>query len=223
MNIERSYAYLMMHFKRLLGGIDNLFNEDSGCDHACPEPFLVTLGRLNDMGSPYDETAGLVELLPLLPCLVRVEGYSQGGREHRCREILGVFPRLLPLHPVVVVLGEVAVAVPVVRDGEPNRGGDQPVWLVRLIPGHDAVYDLTRGEAPETLVLRDDLAVGGEYARHIHEVELLYAGVAERELEGSQSLCMPTPLTKNTFVGIIDDYKVFKFCNCIKHSGSDPA
>ena len=162
-----------------------------------------------------DLAARLVDLLPLLPCTVGVELDPERGREHGRREILGVLARDLLRLAEGVVFGEVAVGVVLAGEGLPDRGGDEPVRFVRLVPCHDTVDDLSCLDLAEPLLARDLLRLGREDRGDVDQVAPLDPGITQRELEGSETVLVHAnapgeeDLCRNNHRGAIRSFRFF--------------
>jgi hypothetical protein len=85
-----------------------------------------------------------------------------------------------------VVLAQVSVGIRVRGDGATDRGRYKPVRLVAAAARHDGVGYHAGIDFLQALVLRHDFAFGRKYARHVDEVTLLDAGIAEGELEAPE-------------------------------------
>src|SRR5690606_19694192 len=90
-------------------------------DDGRPEAALVAYGRLGRVRRLDDVTADLPGVLLLVVALVRVERGAEGRRKHVCREVFGVFAGYRVILPVAVMLGYVAVAGGVFRQGDAGR------------------------------------------------------------------------------------------------------
>src|SRR5271167_2858700 len=90
------------------------------------------------------------------------------------------------------MLGEVAVCVSILGNGEAHGRSDQPVWFIRCDPAHHEEEYLSWIQFLHALLLRHHLAVGREYTGHGDEVARLDARVAQRQLEAREPLLVLT-------------------------------
>src|SRR4030067_1419981 len=89
-----------------------------------------------------------------------------------------------------MVLAKVAVQLSVRGDGAADRGRQQPPGLVTRQAAHHAEDYLAGRELLEANALGDYLCRWRKDARDLHEVELLDACVAQRQLEARELLLM---------------------------------
>src|SRR5205814_3118578 len=86
-------------------------DQHGGGDDGRPEAFLVADRRLGDVLGSHDLIREPVDLLLLVPALVRIELEAKRRREHFGRELLGVVSRDVLAFSEAVMLREVAVQV----------------------------------------------------------------------------------------------------------------
>src|SRR5207245_4246673 len=110
--------------------------EHGGRDHGRPQPLPVPDGGLGDVARDDDLVAHPPDVLALVVAGVGVEVDAQDGGQHGGGQILGVVAGLVVGLAVAVVLGEVAILVAVLRDGDPDRGGHETVRLVGGVLAH---------------------------------------------------------------------------------------
>jgi len=108
--------------------------------------------------------------------------------EHGCGKVFRVVAGLLRCLAVAVVLGEVAVLLGVGGPRQADRRRDEAVRLVRVLPRHHAVDDLSRHDQLLAFLAADLPAVRRENRADCHEVRLLDAGITQRELERRETV-----------------------------------
>jgi len=148
-----------------------------------------------------DLAAHEVDLAALVVADLGVEIDAEGGGEHGGGQILGEVAQLLHFLAEAVVLGDVAVVFLVGGDGHAHGGADQPALLVGLVARHDAEGDLPGVQGLLTLLQGHQLAVGRIDARHIDQVLLFDARLAQGQLEGLQFVFVDAHALREEGVG----------------------
>src|SRR5215467_4643648 len=116
-----------------------LEDEDPQRHYRRPEAFGMPLGALYDVPRLQDGLLHSEDLVALVPGLLRIEVDAERRGEHGGGEVLGVVTGLLRGLAITVVLGQVAVLLLVGRAREADRGRDEPVRFVGVLPRHHAV------------------------------------------------------------------------------------
>ena len=116
-------------------------DEHGGSENCRPQSVFVSLGRLGDIGSGDEFSAGFVLFLPLVPILAGIKFYAQRGGQHRRRQVFGVIPRLLFRVAEGMMLAQISVLLAVFGNSQTDGCGDKPVRLVGGVSAHYAKTD----------------------------------------------------------------------------------
>ena len=95
-------------------------DEHGGSENCRPQSVFVSLGRLGDIGSGDEFSAGFVLFLPLVPILAGIKFYAQRGGQHRRRQVFGVIPRLLFRVAEGMMLAQISVLLAVFGNRQPT-------------------------------------------------------------------------------------------------------